>query len=80
MIYDLDAERLGELTAAFAAGEQRGRQRTDADLIDLMIELRVEAHENAAKAYREGQEVGAFLTILGVATILVFGLVAWWLL
>lgn len=81
MLFDQEhLERQQAIDQAFAEGEKRGRKRCDSDLVNLMIELRVENAQNVAKAYREGIEVGLFLAILGVAVILCFGLFAWWLL
>jgi hypothetical protein len=41
MIYDLDQERMNELTSAFRAGEHRGRQQADEHVMAECVALRV---------------------------------------
>lgn len=41
MIYDLDQERMNELTSAFRAGEHRGRQQVDEHVMAECVALRV---------------------------------------
>jgi hypothetical protein len=75
VIYDLDQERINELTAAFSAGELRGYQRArdeaDEDLVAECVALRVKL------ARREWIEVVSLNVCATLAVLLCWGSLIW---